>query len=140
MKGVGSCLDDSIKPVEQCDRSYYIELLRISSYWWTSPSILKLKYLFINTYKDSPIAGLWYMLECYMLVLFINFGFTFETANQPGLEPGSLGPKVATLTIEPHFIDTRAHNFPVVILRFLFYKKYNNLWFKRSGLERDALS
>ena len=42
------------------------------------------------------------MLEYYRLVLFVrlNFRFEFETANQPGFEPGSPGPKLAVLTIE----------------------------------------
>ena len=31
--------------------SCHIERLQISSYWWTSQSILKLKYLFIDNYK-----------------------------------------------------------------------------------------
>ena len=44
-----------------------------------------------------------------MLVLFmtLNFQFEFETVNQPGFEPGFLGPKAATLTIELHSFDKR---------------------------------
>jgi hypothetical protein len=55
-----------------------------------------------------PIAWLLqYLLEYYMLVLFVTFNFLFEfkTANQPGFELGSLGPKAAKLTIELHSID-----------------------------------
>ena len=32
--------------------------------------IFQLKWLFITTYKDAPIAGLQYLLEYHMLVLF----------------------------------------------------------------------
>ena len=54
-----------------------------------------------------PIAGLRYLLEYYMFVLFMKaqFLFEFETANQPGFEPGSPGTKAATLTIELHSIE-----------------------------------
>ena len=54
-----------------------------------------------------PIAGLRYLLEYYMLVLFVKYNFQFEfmTANQPGIEPGSSGLKAATLTLELHSID-----------------------------------
>ena len=47
------------------------------------------------------------LAEYYMLVFFwmLNFIFEFETVNQTGFEPGSPGPKVATLTIELHFIN-----------------------------------
>ena len=56
-----------------------------------------------------PIAGLGYLLEYYMLVLFVklDFRFEFETANQPGFEPRSPGPKTAMLTIELHSIDDK---------------------------------
>ena len=66
-----------------------------------------LKWLFIANYKGVPIAGLQYFLEYHTFVLFVklNFLFEFETANQPGFEPGSLGPKGAMLTIELHSID-----------------------------------
>ena len=44
-----------------------------------------------DTYKDAPVTGLRYLLENYMLVLFVtlNFRFEFEKVNQPGFEPGS---------------------------------------------------
>ena len=48
---------------------------KFSSYWWISPSILQLKYLFIDTYKDPPIAGLRYLLEYDMIVLFMKTQF-----------------------------------------------------------------
>ena len=42
-----------------------------------------------------------------MLVLFskLNFPFEIKTANQPGFEPGSMGPKATTLNIKLHSID-----------------------------------
>ena len=53
-----------------------------------------------------PIAELWYLLEYYILVLFVKIHFfDFERAHQPGFEPRSPGPKAATLTIELHSID-----------------------------------
>ena len=53
-----------------------------------------------------PIAGLRCLLEYNMLVLFVKLRFQieFETVNQPEFEPGSQGPKAATLTIEFHSI------------------------------------
>ena len=58
--------------------------------------------------KVSPIAGLQFLLEYHMLVLFgkLNFLFEFETVNQLEFEPRSLGLKAAKLTIELHSIDT----------------------------------
>ena len=54
-----------------------------------------------------PIAGLQYLLEYYMLLLFMKTKFLIwiQTANRPGFEPGSSGPKAAMLTIELHSID-----------------------------------
>ena len=60
-----------------------------------------------------PIAGLRYFLDYYMLVLFatLNFQYEFGAANQPGFEPGSPGPIMATLTIGPYSIDPNFHFF-----------------------------
>ena len=62
----------------------------------------------MDTYKDAPDAGLQYLFEYYMLLLFVklNFLFEFETAIQPGFEPRSPGTKAAMLTIELHSIGT----------------------------------
>ena len=38
-------------------------------------------------------------------IVYLHKLFEFETAKQPGFEPGSPGPKAATLTIELHSID-----------------------------------
>ena len=37
----------------------------------------------------------------------LKFQFEFETANQPGFEPRSPGPKMAIQTIELHSIDQK---------------------------------
>ena len=83
-------------------------------------SIFATTNLFIYTYKDAPIAGLQYLHYSWKL----NFQFEFETGNQPGFEPGSPGPKVATLTIELHSIDynnilwqlnTKSHQFAFLV-------------------------
>ena len=39
----------------------------------------------------------------------LNFQFEFNTANQLGFEPGSLGPKAGTLTIELHSTGDLLH-------------------------------
>ena len=39
-------------------------------------AILQLKYLFIDAYKDAPIAGLQYLLEFYLLELFVKTQFS----------------------------------------------------------------
>ena len=49
----GPSLDDSIQTILQSKHFYF-----------------QLKWLFITTYKDAPIAGLQYLLEYHMLVLF----------------------------------------------------------------------
>ena len=49
----GSSLDDSIQTILQSKHFYF-----------------QLKWLFITTYKDAPIAGLQYLLEYHILVLF----------------------------------------------------------------------
>ena len=48
------------------------------------------------------IAGLGYLLEYYMLDLFVtlNLFFAFETTNQPGFELGFSQPRAAMLTID----------------------------------------
>ena len=61
-----------------------------------------------------------------MLVLFVtlNFQFEFETANQPGFEPGSPGPIAPTLTFELQSID---ESFYCSILSL------HNWWYKGSS-------
>ena len=49
----GPSLDDSIQTISQSKHFNF-----------------QLKWLFITTYKDAPIAGLQYLLEYHMLVLF----------------------------------------------------------------------
>ena len=49
----GPSLDDLIQTILQNKHFYF-----------------QLKWLFITTYKDAPIAGLQYLLEYHMLVLF----------------------------------------------------------------------
>ena len=53
-KSQSTSLDYLSTPVDQCDRSCHIEPYQISSYWCTRPSILQLKHLFIDNYKDAP--------------------------------------------------------------------------------------
>ena len=61
-----------------------------------------------------PIAGLWYLLEYYMLVIFMKtqFSIGLEDSKPAGIlnwiygTNGSTGPKAATLTVELHSIDT----------------------------------
>ena len=40
-------------------------------YWWTSPSILQLKYLFINAYKEAPNCRFYYMFVLFVKIQFL---------------------------------------------------------------------
>ena len=69
-------------------------------------------YYNLSGYLSPPtrvplITGWQYLLEYHTIVLFAKtqFSIRIETVNQLGFEPGFPGPKVATLTIELHFID-----------------------------------
>ena len=66
---------------------------KMFSYWWTHPSILQPKYIFINSYKEAPYCRVTVLLEYYMLVFLVtlNFHFGFVAVNQLGFEPESPG-------------------------------------------------
>ena len=104
VKGVGLSLKDSSKPVEQCVWACHIERLQTSSYWWTSPSKLHLKYLFNNTYKDAPLQG--YITcqstTCLNFLWHSIFDLNMRQQTSQDLNP----PKADALTIELHYIDS----------------------------------
>ena len=67
----GPSLDDSIQTISQNKHFNF-----------------QLKWLFITTYKDAPIAGLQYLLEYHMLVLFLSSLWNKEMT-LPRFEPGT---------------------------------------------------
>ena len=92
---------------------------------------LQLQYLFIDTYKDA--------LDCRVTVLvrvlnacIIRENSIFKTANQPGFEPGSPGPKVAVLTIELHSINNNNKSYVYIcfldIRQNVTYETYSVDW------------
>ena len=106
-------LDDSNKPVEQCEQSLVSFQFAIS-YCWKIPAIVFLNYLFINTWllpvilnynQGLLIIGLYYLLDT-------NSDLNSITADQQGFESGSSGTKAATLplcyvplTFRPFFLS-----------------------------------
>ena len=101
-----------------------------------------LKQLLITTYKVVPIGGLHYLLEDHTLVWFVtlNFWFEFETANQPGFKPRSLGPKAATLTIELHYIykDLQClHAFSLICYRPFTLPSFLQIFFFTISIKQE---
>ena len=74
-KSQSAFIDDMNIAGDQCDRS--VEQLQFSLLpMWRRHKYLLLKYLFIDSHKDSSIAGLQYLLEYYMFVLFMKAQFS----------------------------------------------------------------
>ena len=99
------------------------------------PSITQLLWPFITTYKADHSHCDYnrrYTIIRYMTIVLyyscISFWFEFETANQPGFEPGSPGLKAATLIIELHSIDC---NHKTLFVK-LYYFSTSKVLFARS--------
>ena len=120
-------LYDSNKPIEQCEQS--IDHLHFAIlYWWRIPSILFLRYLFVNTYKATPHhLGLQSALIDHRLVLFAshNYQLKFFNSGLARIWTWISGTKSGCATIVLCSVD---HIFPSNNLAKLTLRFCSSIW------------
>ena len=155
MQCQSACFDDLNIPVEQCKRS--VERLQFSflTMWWCH-QWLQLKYIFIGTYKDSPIAGLQYLLEYYMVILFVKTQFLIwiPDSEQARIWTQISRPKVAVrdssakrdhaTIVLLHSTDKRPTTFKMLLnyvlnLNINLYNQNKNLWLRLWSLKMKSV-